>query len=245
MTFYTDNIWITTVDESDLGLVVAAGTSLIDKVVQCYVSGDLVDWQRPEGGTVRFVLRQAAPSDVLLLLAVDLGEERTDYWSSALGVGDVYGNRIELRFRRDLLDGRTPGDKWRVCRGEPGDTEAGILLHDADVFVGGRGVCGWGLDWGQGGWGYSGSNAAGWGCTWGYTWGFGIDFLRYVTEPLVRGTYPVRIDLVDSHGNASSACEATVVIDSCARPAEEVAVSSYAQDTDTLVMSMTPSPDIS
>jgi len=243
MAFYTDNLRITAVEESDLGLVVSAWTSHTDKVVQCYASGDLLDWQRPVGGGVRFILRQAGPNDVLFLLAVDPGEERTSHWRDAFGAGERYGNRIDLRLRRDLLDGRRPGDRWRVYRGEPGDSAADILLHEADVFVGGRGACGWGLDWGRGGWGYSGSNAPGWGGRWGWTWGFGIDYLSYSTDPLDRGTYPVKVDLVDAHGNASAAYEATVAIDGFARPAEDLSVSSYDEATDALVLSMTPSPD--
>jgi len=233
MAYYTDGIWIT------------AGTSHTDKVVQCYVSGDLVDWQRPQGGVVRFVLRQAAPTDVLLLLAVDGEDAQTDYWPAVLAAGQAHGSRVRIEFRHDMLDGRQPGDVWRVYRGEAGWAEATILLHQAELYPGGRGATGWGFDWGRGGWGLSGSNAPGWGRHWGSTWGFGIDFLRYTTAPLARGTYPLKVDLADRHGNASAACETTVVIDGFARPAEDLAVSSYAPDGDTLELSMTPSEDLS
>jgi hypothetical protein len=245
MGYYTDEISISRIDEIDLGLIVTAKALHADRVIQCYVSGDLVAWQQPEEGIVRFVLQQAGPEDTILLLAVDAADSATDYWSEAFGTDDVYGNRVQVDFRLDLLDGYRPGDKWRVYRGNAGDSEAAMKLYEAEVFPGGRGVCGWGQDWGNGGWGYSGSNAPGWGYHWGYTWGFGIDYLRFLTGVLTRGTYPVKVDVVDEHGNASTAYETSVVIDTFARPADDLAVSSYTKDTDTLVLAMTPSEDIS
>jgi len=245
MGYYTDEISVSRVDEIDLGLIVTARALHADRAVPCYVSGDLVAWQQPKEGVVRFVLQQAGPEDTILLLAVDRENSATDYWSEAFGTDDIHGNRVQVDLRLDLLDGYKPGDKWRVYRGNAGDSEAAVKLHEAEIFPGGRGACGWGYDWGNGGWGYSGSNAPGWGHHWGYTWGFGIDYLRFVSQSLTRGTYPIKVEVEDEHGNTSTAYETTVVIDTYARPADDLAVSSYDKDTDTLVLAMTPSEDIS
>lgn len=245
MAYYATGTSVWRVDEVDLGLVVTAHTQHTDKVIQCYVSGDLVARQRPVGGMVRFLLPQAGPNDAILLLAVDPEDEAADCWPQALGLDSAYGNRIEVRFRRDLLDGRRPGDLWRVYRGEAGQGEATLQLHEATVYPGGRGGTGWGFDWGHGGWGYSGSAAPGWGSCWGYTWGFSIDYLTHTTGPLPRGTYPIKVELADENGNVSTAFETSVVVDTHARPAEALAVSSYDKATDTLVLSVSPSPDIS
>jgi hypothetical protein len=244
MAWYSTDIWISRIDEVDLGLVVTARTLHVDKIVQCYVSGELADWQRPEGGQVRFVLPQAGPNDAIFLLAVDSGSQRTNYWSEAFGAGNVHGNRIQVKFRRDMRDGRAPGDVWRVYRGDAGGVSAAIRIHEAEIHPGGRGATGWGFDWGYGGWGYSGSNAPGWGRHWGYAWGFGIDYLTYTTQPLARGAYPVKVEVEDRHGNVSPAFETSVVVDTYARPAGGLAVNSYAKATDTLVLALTPSEDI-
>ena len=244
MAYLTGGISLWRIDEIDLGLVVTARTSHVDKVIQCYVSGDLVCWQYPDGGMVRFLLRQATPNDLIVLLAVDRGDERTDYWQEAFGTDGVHGNRIEVLFRRDLLDGRRPGDRWRVYRGDAGDGEAATQVYEADVYPGGRGATGWGFDWGYGAWGHSGSNAPGWGTYWGYTWGFGIDYLSYTTPPLGRGTYPIKVEVADAHGNVSTASEAAVVVDTYAQPADDLAVGSYTQGTDMLALTLAPSEDI-
>jgi hypothetical protein len=243
MGYYTTDICISRVDEVDLGLIVTAHTLHAGKVIQCYVSGELVAWQQPTEGVVRFVLQQAGSNDTILLLAVDKQNKATNYWSDAFGTGDQYGNRVKVDFRLDPLDGYHPGDKWRVYRGDKGDASADIVLYEAEIYPGGRGATGWGLGWGNGGWGYSGSNAPGWGYHWGYTWGFGIDYLRFVSQPLTRGTYPIKVEAEDPHGNVSTAYETSVVIDTFARPADDLAVSSYTKGTDTLVLSMTPSKD--
>ena len=244
MSYYTTGTSISRVEEVDLGLVVTAHTEHVGKVIQCYVAGELAAWQRPEHGTVRFVLQQVGPHDAILLLAVDTEGARTNYWPQAWAASDRHGNRICVSLRRDLLDGWRPGDRWRVYRGEAGDEAAAILVHETDIHPGGRGATGWGFGWGHGGWGYSGCNAPGWGCHWGYTWGFGVDSLQWTSDPLPRGTYPVKALAVDEHGNESGAHETTVVVDTYARPAGSLAVSSYAKATDALVLSMVPSEDI-
>jgi hypothetical protein len=250
MAYYTTDIIVTRVDPTSLGLLVTAQTAHVDKVIQCYVCGLLVDWQRPQGGQVRFVLPNAGAADTIALLAVDVGEERTDYWSAAVaaatGPGGLAGgaNRIEVRFRRDLADGRQPGDVWRVYRGNAGDAAAAVGVYEGPVYPGGRGATGWGFDWGYGGWGRSGSNAPGWGHIWGDTWGYEVDYLECLTDPLPRGTYPLRVEVADAHGNVSDAFQTVVVVDTYPSPAQDLAVCSYDPDDDVLTLTMTPSRDI-
>ncbi len=244
MTYWTNDITIIRVDETDLGLAITAATGHEGKVVQCYVAGELACWQSPLDGQVQFVLPEAGGGDPVLLLAVEPGDERTDYFDEALAAPAFCGNRLSVALRRDLLDGRSPADRWRVYRGVAGGSAADILIHDSPVFPAGQGATGWGFDWGLGGWGHSGSGAPGWGKVWGWSWGFGIDYLTYVSDPLERGAYPVRVEIVDAHGNVSPAFETVAGVDGYAAPATGLAVDSYDPSTDTLVLSLTPSKDI-
>ncbi len=193
---------------------------------------------------MQFLLPQPGPNDPVLLLAVDAGDEQTDYFQDAFAVPALCGNRLTVALRRDLLDGRAPTDKWRILRGGPGCSDADIRIHEAPIFPAGQGATGWGFDWANGGWGYSGSNAPGWGVSWGWAWGFGIDYLTCVSDPLDRGVYPIRVEIEDAHGNVSPAFEATVRVDGYAAPADDLAVASYDPIAHTLVLSMTPSKDI-
>jgi hypothetical protein len=236
------DISIVRIDPGDVGLVVVARTAHRQKVVQCYVSGHLAGWQRPRGGQVSFALPHVGPADTVLLRAVEPHEVRTNAWAGAGGA--AARARIGVAFRRDLLDGYRPGDRWRVRRGEAGGQEADLDCHQADIYPGGRGATGWGFDWGRGCWGYSGTAAPGWGTYWGYTWGFGIDYLEWTSETLPPGVYPIAVAAIDAHGNESDPCETTVVVDAFARPAAGAAVESYAPETDALVLSLTPSPDL-
>jgi len=244
MTYWTDDITIVRVDETDLGLIVTARTAHVDKVVRCYLAGELAGWQSPRDGQVRFVLTQVGPNDTVLLLAVEVGDEQIDYFQQAFAAPVLCGNRLTIALRRDLLDGRAPTDKWRIFRGGPGSSQADIRIHEAPIFPAGQGATGWGFDWANGGWGYGGSNAPGWGARWGWAWGFGIDYLTYVSDPLDRGLYPIRVEIEDAHGNLSPAFEATVRVDGYAAPADDLAVASYDPTADTLTLSMTPSKDI-
>lgn len=237
------DITILGISQTPLGLIVSASAPDA-QVVQCYLSGELAGWQAPEDGGVLFVLPQAGPNDAISLLAVASGEERTDYADQAAIPAAPHGSRVRVSLRRDLLDGRSATDVWNVYRSDPGESEADNLLHTGQVYPGGWGACGWGNDWGHGGWGFSGSAAPGWGSFWGYTWGFGIDYLEYVSDPLPRGVYEVRTEVVDAHGNISPSHEASVLVEGYAAPAGNLAVDSYDPATDTLVLSMTPSKDL-
>lgn len=239
----TTDIRILRVEQTPLGLVLVAGAAGA-QVVQCYLSGELAGWQEPVDGSVQFVLPQTGPQDSIALLAVERGDERTNYYRQAFDAAAPRSSRIQVALRRDLLDGRAATDTWRVCRSAAGGSEADIVMHEACVYPGGDGSCGWGCDWGGGGWGFSGSAAPGWGSCWGYTWGFGIDYLEAVSDPLPRGVYVIRAEIEDARGNVSRAFEASVVVEGYAAPARDLAVESYDPATDTLVLSMTSSEDI-
>lgn len=244
MPYWTTDIRIVRVEETLLGLIVTARTAHLDKVVQCYLAGELAGWQAPQDGQVRFVLPQAGPRDTVFMLAVDAGQERTDYFQQAFAAPAAMGSRLRVALRRDLLDGRGSMDKWRIWRSRPGNSQADIRIHETPIFPAGQGATGWGCDWGNGGWGFSGSKAPGWGSHWGYTWGFGIDYLTYVTDPLPRGLYAIRAEVEDAHGNVSPAFQTTARVDGYAEAADDLAVASYDPITDALVLSMTPSKDI-
>lgn len=244
MSYYTTGTSILRIDELDLGLIVTARTEHtgVDKVVQCYLGGELVGWQQPEAGVVRFVLPQARSGDPISLLAIDAEEATTNHWPGAWSGLAAHGNRIRLSLRRQMQ--YAPGDRWRVYLGGAGQTSASVKRYEGEVFPGGRGATGWGLGWGRGGWGYSACEGPGWGVNWGRLWGFGVDYLVWTSEPLVRGTYPVRAAVVDARGNESVAWEVAVVVDTFARPARGLAVQSYDHQTDTLVLTFTPSEDL-
>ena len=245
MACYSDDIHVIAVDETDDGLVLTARTGHVGKVILCYVSGELLDRQRPQGGMVSFTLPAVAPHEVITLLAADADQESQDCADAlAAAGGGGTANRIEVRMLLDMLDGRRPGDVWRVYLGRTGSQQADELAYEAPVFPGGRGSTGWGVDWGRGGWGYDGSNSPGWASRWGYTWGFETGYLTWLSRPVPRGRYPLRVEAADRLGNTSEAFETTVTVDAFARPAAELAVASYSLEQDTLVLGMNPSEDI-
>ena len=244
MSYTTSGISIVSSREYDLGRIITARTTHTDKLLQCYVSGALVGWQRPQGGTVQFVLTEPRSTDIVLLLAVDEAEAGTDFWVDAFGVGPADGNRIDVQTPQ-VLAGYVPGDVWKVYRGEAGDAHATILAHRQDFYTGGRHSGGWGKNWGYGGWGFNGQDCRGWGYNWGYgEWGFGCDMLQWISEPLPPGRYPIKVLVEDEHGNASDAYETTVALVTYPRPASDLTVTSYNPATDTLVLSFSDSEDL-
>ena len=68
--------------------------------------------------------------------------------------------------------------------------------------------------------------------------------LIWRSEPLAPGAYPVKVVAADRYGNESQAWEATIALQSYARPASGLAVSSYDKATDTLELSFTESEDV-
>ena len=244
MTYETTGISILTIQPHDLGQILRAQTTHLDKVIQCYVSGRLVAWQRPRQGVVEFVLTEPVDEDLVALLAVDEQDGPTSLWEQAFGAQASYSARILLRTPQHI-DSYAPGDRWKAYRGEAGDNAADVLVHDQEFYPGGRRSGGWGKNWGYGGWGWSGYDCVGWGSNWGYgEWGFDCELLTWTSEALASGTYPVKITVEDAHGNESVAHETTVTIATYPRPASEAAVESLDKNTDTLVLSFTASEDL-
>ena len=68
--------------------------------------------------------------------------------------------------------------------------------------------------------------------------------LRWTSEPLPPGAYPVTVTVTDAAGNESAATTGTVELETFPRPARDLAVTGYDKDTDTLTLSFTPSEDL-
>lgn len=243
MSYTTDDITLVSQDEYDLGRVIRATTSHTDKYIQCYRSGRLVASQRPRGGTVTFVLAEPADEDLVFLLAVDDANADVNYWDEAFAETDDKGNRIVVETPQTILTG-DPRDRWQVYIGQAGDAEATIGACDREFHSGGRRSGGWGKHWGRGGWGFSALDCAGWGNNWGIgEYGFDCEMLSWRSEPMGPGTYPVRVIVVDAHGNESSEYADTITLDTYPRPASQPRVTSYHSPSDTLTLTFEPSPD--
>ncbi len=243
MNWTTKGIDILGVYCAEPGLVVTAGTTHDDRVIQAYVGGELADWQWPRRRQVRFHLPKPDPADGVLLLAVTPVDATRNYWQEARGGGDV-SSRLSVALKRSILDAREIDEAWRVFLGPVGAGAAADLVHQAPVFPQGKGACGWGLDFGRGGWGYGGSGAPGWGVEWAHVWAYGRDFLTFTTDTLTRGVWPMRVETEDAHGNASTAFETFAYIDTYPRGADDLAVAAFARGTDTLTLTFTPSEDL-
>jgi len=243
MTCTTEGITVVAATAHDLGRRIVARTVHADKHLQCYVSGDLVAWARPAGGAVTFVIAEPAPTDVVLLAAVDEADAETNFWRELLAAAAA-GNRICVSTPRTIAP-YAPGAVWKVYLGEAGGAVADALVRQQPFHPGGRRSGGWGSDWGRGGWGFGGAASAGWGAYWGWgEWGFDCDALQWTSEPLPPGDYPLRVVVEDAQGNESEAWESTAVLHTYPRPASEPAVDSYDPQTDTLVIAFTGSEDI-
>lgn len=230
--------------ESDGALIVQARSAHGDKVVQCYVAGKLLDWQEAPSELANFVLAGVNEFDLIFLLAVDTDQAQTNYWDQAFGVSADYGNRILLRTPQTVA--YLPGHRWRVHLGDAGDAEATRLAWDRDFYPGGRHCGGFGFNFGDGGFGWDGYDCKGFGYYFGYgEFGYDCDMIKALSEPLPPGTYPYEVNISDEGGNESSGTTGTVTLDTYARPAAGLAVSSYTKATDTLALTWTASEDIS
>jgi len=230
--------------EHDGGAIIRARSSHADKCVQLYISGRLTDWQHAPAESVEFAIGPLRDEDIVFLLAVDVGEEDTDYWDDAFGVSADYGNRILFSVPQ-LIKGFGPHDQIKFYRGEAGDESATTLVHQRDFYLGGRRSGGFGHHFGYGGFGWDGHDAKGFGYNFGYgEFGFDCDMIQWKTEPLPPGVYPYKIIVVDLAGNESTAATGTLTLDTYARPASGLTVESYDKATDALELSFTASEDI-
>ena len=232
--------------EFDGGLIVRAHSSHTDKVVQCYVGGQLVGWQATPGERVEFVLPMPSANEPVFLLAVDTAEASTDYFDEAFPEAASRGNRIKFAIPR-LLSGYLPDDRLLIYRGDAGEGtgEADRLLYDEPYYPGGRRSGGFGFNFGEGGFGWDGKDAVGFGFNFGYgEFGFDCEMIEYETPPLPPGTYPYKVQVRDAAGNVSTAASGTITLNTYPRPARDLTVQSYDSGTDELVLSWTESEDI-
>ncbi len=242
MSYTTSGISVLSYDGHDLGLIVRAACSHSNKCVQCYVSGRLVAWQEPIGDIVEFVLTEPADYELVQLLAVDPNEAGVNYWAEAFG--ELAGaNRITVQTPQEMVP-YAPADKWIIYLGRDDQAETAIQAHQQDFYPGRIYCGGWGWYWGKGGWGYNGYDCAGWGNTWGLgQWGFDCEMLTWTSEPLAPGDYFLKIVIADAFGNISPAQESTVALAAPPRPASSPLVTSYDDQSDTLTLGWTLSPD--
>ncbi|KPK82795.1 MAG: hypothetical protein AMJ81_09290 [Phycisphaerae bacterium SM23_33] len=242
MAFTTSGITDIRVSEYDGGLFVRARNTHPDKVVQCYLAGELVDYQHAVEEAVEFRLAGVGATDGIRLLAVDEGEGGTDYFQEAFG--HTYGNRIRLRTPQKIVP-YLPTDKWKLYRGDAGQASADIRIWEQDFYPGGRRCGGFGFHFGHGGFGWDGYDGKGFGYNFGYgEFGFDCEMLEWVTETLPPGTYPYKAMVVDAAGNESAAAGGAIELDTYARPALGLTIQSYNPATDALQMSFTASEDL-
>jgi len=121
-------------------------------------------------------------------------------------------------------------DVVEFFRGDAGDSEATTTIHKQEMFPNNVGAVGYGFGYGET-YGYDTANARGYGYGYGYQYGFGLPIIEVETEPLPRGTYPIKMTVTDAHGNESTAYETTVDVLTYARPASGLTVDSYVQGT--------------
>lgn len=244
MAYTESGITKITIAEFDGNVIIRAVNSNADKVVQCYVGGDLVDWQKTVSTSVRFEIPAPDETDLIFLLAVDVGEGHVNYWTVAFPGSGTIANFADISIPQTLVPYR-PDDQLVIYFGGAGDLVADTEVYRQPFYPGGLYSGGWGYYWGGGGWGYDGFDRPGWGDKWGVgEWGYGCKYLTYRHGPLSAGTYPVKIAVVDRAGNESAGYDTTVTIAGYPRPASNLQVVSYDKNNDILTLSFTPSPDI-
>jgi len=223
------------------GRIVTVRTTHIDKVLQLYAGGELIEEREPVNGTATFTLLAVPDAAVLLVIAVDADSRGTNYWEEYF-TGDDYADKFEVSMMALNLT-YSPGDVMIIYRGDAGDESAATEIHRRDVFADSSGI-GYGLSYGDS-YGYDDGQAPGYGTCYGYEYGIDAEQITFQSESLPRGTYPVKVVIEDSLGNESTAYETTIEVESYARPASSLAITSYTSGTDTVVLSFTPSEDIS
>lgn len=225
-----------------LGRVVRARTVHADKVVQAYVAGRLAAWSTPEGGEVEFTLPALDSGELVLLLAVDPADAETNYWQELTAA--QCPSRIRARTPQTLAPYRID-DRWLVYLGSPGEVQATRLVHSQLVYDDGERAGGFGAVFGSGGLGWDAPHSPGLGLHFGSgEFGFDCDMLAWISPPLPRGQYPLRVVIEDACGNVAAAWESTVTVASPPQPPSDLTVDSYDPQTDTLTLSFTPSVDL-
>jgi hypothetical protein len=239
MTWHADSIHAMWLDAKDAEVVVHARADP-DLVVQCYVSGQLVAWQRPIAGRVRIVLPAVSDREAIALLGVDPADQATDFYPEAFG--DIAQDRIRIAVARRLQD--PPQSRLQIRLGPAGAAEAETVVHVEPVHPSGYLPGGLGQDL-QGAFGFDGTAAAGFGSSMGLgELGFDADLIRWQSEPLPPGNWPIALEILDPRGNPSIARQSQITIRSFAAAPAGVNIDAYDPATDTLELSWTPSEDL-
>lgn len=241
MGFYTSQITCVGDYPQQSGRWLVVQTDHRDKLLQCYVSGELVDVQAAPLGKCEFFIPHIEQTDLVLFLAVDSEDAQENYWEEAFAQSDQLANRIKVQLsacplKYDLKD------KWRVylsCPGKPFDSPA----YQQDIFTEGKGACGYGLGYWSG-YGFDVSGAPGYGTVYDGEYGLEYEKLVWVTDTLGPGDYDVSVVVVDSVDNESPAYEQTVSISGYAACAADLKVQQYDPQTNELTLSFTPSGDL-
>ena len=243
MSYTEDGITIVQADAYDGGVILRLANAHADKVLQCYVNGELAAVQAAPDDTWMCELAGVSGTDAVFLLAVDPPDAQCNYWAEAYPKPGT-ANRLRVRMARTIAPYGSHCT-WRVYRGDAGDADATIRVHEAPFYTGGRRACGFGGNFGYGGFGWDGRDAKGFGANFGYgEFGFDCEMLTWTSEPLGRGTYPVKVTVLDAAGNESTASETPITLNAYARPARSLSVAGYTQGTDTLNLTFTPSEDL-
>lgn len=234
MTYYAGQVSNVRIDDSRRYPVITAEVATGYEFVQLYQAGALVAEALAVDGQVTFTGAMPGYLDPFFPLAIDEADSGTNYWSDAFPDAEANGNRIKVSLT--TTESMKTGWQWRV-------SIDGTKVYEADIFPGGIGAGGWGVQWGTA-WGH-GPFGSGWGNSWGANWGHGgAMVLEWISEPQTNGTYTVTVSTIDKAGNVSTAASEDVTITTYARPASDLAVSGYVLGTDTLTLTWTESPDI-
>ncbi|MFW6061844.1 MAG: hypothetical protein ACOC93_03455 [Planctomycetota bacterium] len=242
MSYLIDGIRAMYIEPFDLGLQVRAEVDGNVSAVQCYLAGELADWQLVDGGAVAFVLPAPGPTEQIALLAVDASDVETNYAAEALP-DDGFTGRIVLDIPRRMA--HRPGECVRIYVGDAGTSVADELLLEAEIHPAGRGSGGFGFGFGGCGFGFDAEQAVGFGWSFGQgEFGFDCETLRWASEPMAPGTYPIRAATISPDGDETRGATQLVDVHGPPRPAADLAIADYDATTDTLQLTWTASEDL-
>ncbi|MCE5280084.1 MAG: hypothetical protein ABFD92_09190 [Planctomycetaceae bacterium] len=227
----------------DLTRIVRAACADADAVVQCYVSGQLVDWQTPADGVVEFILPDAGASDVVFLLAVSAELAQSNLWHEAVPPL-AGGNRISITV--PLVMSLGPDAVVKILLEPAGAAAADEGVFSQVAFPRGFGAGGFALGrFGTAAYGWDASGAPGWGYGGGMgEYGFDCRMLRWTSEPMPPGSYPITVIVEDEAGNELARHSTLQQLDGPPRPASDLRVQSYDVLADALTLTWSRSPDV-
>ncbi len=203
--------------------------------VQCYVNNEIKAGQVPDGMSVSLRIDTPRPGEYIRLLAVDLEDADTNFFSQAWPFDE--GNRLTARtptepgYFRDYV--------WSVYLDD-------TLVHDRMVWpfpdspssrIGGRGTFR-GI---RRGWETYGSGRGNWR---GLQRGFEPVELIFETDPQSPGTYEIATTITDNAENQSAQTEDNIDLDTWPDEPEDLLVSSFTIGTGVIKLSWTESTDI-